>query len=67
MRCVIATKNDRIDSIVYAYYGSLNPLNEVMMANAHLMSKPLLDDGDKVFLPTYEAETSSESDGVSLW
>lgn len=67
MKHVIATQNDRIDTIVYAVYGTLEPLNEVMMANAHLMSKPVLDAGDKVYLPEYTATDISESDGVSLW
>lgn len=67
MKHVIATQNDRLDTIVYTYYGTLDPLNEVMLANAHLMSKALLDAGDKVYLPEYTATVASESDGVSLW
>lgn len=67
MKYVIATQNDRLDTIVYTYYGTLAPLNMVMLANAHLMSKVLLDDGDKVYLPQYMATDASESNGVSLW
>ena len=67
MKHVVATQNDRLDAIVYIYYGTLEPLNVVMLANAHLMSKALLDDGDKVYLPEYKATNASESDGVSLW
>ncbi len=67
MKHFVATQNDRLDTIVYAYYGTLEPLNMVMLSNAHLMSKALLDDGDKVYLPPYIATKESESDGVSLW
>lgn len=67
MKHVVASQNDRLDTIVYTYYGTLEPLNMVMLANAHLMSKTLLDAGDKVYLPTYTATKESESDGVSLW
>lgn len=67
MKYVGAMQNDRLDTIVYTYYGTLEPLNMVMLSNAHLMSKVLLDDGDKVYLPEYTTTDASESDGVSLW
>lgn len=67
MKHVIATQNDRLDTIVYTYYGTLEPLNDVMLANAHLMSKALLDAGDKINLPDYVAPATNESDGVNLW
>lgn len=62
----IATQGDRLDRIIYAYYGTLDVMNEVMMANAHLMKKTILDDGDKVYLPEIET-TRPEEQGVGLW
>lgn len=67
MKHVVASQNDRLDTIVYTYYGTLEPLGMVMLANAHLMSKTLLSVGDKIYLPDYTPTKESESDGVSLW
>lgn len=66
MKHTIATQNDRLDQIIYAYYGTLDVMNEVMMSNAHLMGKAILDNGDKVYLPDIIIPDQSET-GVSLW
>lgn len=66
MKHTVATHGDRLDRIIYAYYGTLDAMNEVMMANVHLMKKTILDDGDKVYLPDIETATPEEK-GVSLW
>jgi phage tail protein X len=66
MKHTIATQNDRLDQIIYAHYGTLDVMNEVMMTNAHLMGKPILDNGDKVYLPDIKLPDQTES-GVSLW
>lgn len=66
MRHTVATQGDRLDQIIYAAYKTLDVMNEVMMANSHLMSKPILSDGDKVYLPTIVKSLEPEK-GVSLW
>lgn len=66
MRHTIATQNDRLDQIIYQYYGTLNVMNEVMMNNVHLMGKAILDNGDKVYLPDVIIPAPTET-GVSLW
>jgi phage tail protein X len=66
MRHTIATQGDRLDQIIMAFYKTLTVMNEVMMSNSHLMNKPILDDGDKVYLPDIVAPTPTET-GVSLW
>lgn len=66
MKHTIATQNDRLDQIIYAHYGTLDVMNEVMMANANLMGKAILDNGDKVYLPDIKLPDQTES-GVSLW
>lgn len=67
MKHVLAQKGDRLDQIVYNYYGTLEPLNSVMLANAELMKKSVLEDKDVVYLPDYTASEASEDDGVNLW
>lgn len=66
MRYTIATKYDRLDQIVFTFYKNLDVLNEVMMANVHLLNKSILDDGDIVYLPDIALPPVQEV-GVSLW
>lgn len=66
MRYTVATKGDRLDVIIYQHYGTLDVMNEVMMNNPHLMSRPILESGDKVYLPDIAEPEQSET-GVSLW
>lgn len=67
MKHTIATQGDRLDQIIYQHYGTLDVMNEVMMQNTHLMSKPILQSGDKVYLPDIDVAAQSETVGVSLW
>lgn len=66
MKHTVATQGDRLDQIIYAHYGTLDVMNEVMMSNAHLMSKAILDNGDKVYLPDIKIPDKLET-GISLW
>lgn len=66
MKHTVATQGDRLDQIIYTVYKTLDVMNEVMMANPHLMSKPILDDGDIVYLPTIVAVIQPKT-GISLW
>lgn len=66
MKYAIATQGDRLDQIIFAHYGTLDVMNEAMMANPHLLAKPILDEGDRVALPDIAIEAQSET-GVSLW
>jgi len=67
MKHVLAQEGDRLDQIVYKYYGTLDHLNSVMLANAELMKKSVLEDKDIVYLPDYTVSKASEDDGVNLW
>lgn len=66
MKHTIATTGDRLDQIIFIHYGTLDVMNEVMMSNVHLMSKTILADGDKVYLPDI-VKTDQLETGVSLW
>lgn len=66
MKYTVATKGDRLDQIIYQYYGSLDVMNEVMINNPHLMSRPILESDDKVYLPDITKPEQSVT-GVSLW
>lgn len=66
MRHTVATQGDRLDQIIYAAYKTLDVMNEVMMANSHLMSNPILGDGDIVYLPKITVVAPIQN-GVSLW
>lgn len=66
MKHTIATTGDRLDQIIYEYYGTLDVMNEVMMSNVHLLGKVILDNGDKVYLPDI-VKTNQLETGVSLW
>lgn len=66
MKHTVATTGDRLDQIIYQYYGTLNVMTEVMMSNVHLLSKTILDAGDKVYLPDITIPSQPES-GVNIW
>ncbi len=66
MRHTVATQGDRLDQIIYTVYKTLSVMNEVMINNSHLMNKPILDDGDIVYLPDI-AISLQPVQGVSLW
>ncbi len=67
MNHTLATQGDRLDQIIYAHYGTLDVMNEVMMANVHLLHKAILDNGDKVYLPDIDVTPQSKTAGVNLW
>lgn len=46
-----AKDGERLDSIVYSHYGTLGVFGEVLSANPKLTNKPILEAGDKVYLP----------------
>ncbi|MDR2100090.1 MAG: tail protein X [Campylobacteraceae bacterium] len=59
----IAHTGERLDTIVYKYYGTLEQFEQILMLNARL--KPLLEDEDIVYLPdTPKNETKKEA---PLW
>jgi len=66
MKRTVATTGDRLDQIIYQYYGTLDVMNEVMMSNVHLLSKTILDAGDIVNLPDISSPEQPET-GVNLW
>lgn len=66
MKRAIAKYGDRLDQIIFAHYGTLDVMNEVMMHNPHLLKKAVLDAGDEVYLPEVETKAQSEM-GVALW
>lgn len=66
MKHAVATDGDRLDQIIFAHYGTLSVMNEVMMSNAHLLKKVILESGDKVYLPEIDTSTPDKM-GVSLW
>lgn len=47
----LAKDNERLDSIVYSHYGTLEIFKEVLGCNPKLTNKPILEAGDKVYLP----------------
>jgi len=70
MREYIAKRGERLDSIVFREYGTVEKsvLNRVLEANAPLLHKTELDAFDKVYLPEVVAEqTEAESKGKALW
>ncbi|MDR2342793.1 MAG: tail protein X [Campylobacteraceae bacterium] len=54
----IASKGERLDTIVYKHYGTLEVFAQVLKLNARL--KPILDDKDIVYLPDIKIELSKE-------
>ncbi|WP_289181708.1 MULTISPECIES: tail protein X [Helicobacter] len=47
----IAKDGERLDTIVYQYYGTLALFSKVLSANPNLTQKPILNAGDRVILP----------------
>ncbi|RXJ80820.1 phage tail protein [Aliarcobacter skirrowii] len=59
----IAKDNERLDSIVYKHYKTLEVFETVLSFNTHL--NPILKAGDKVFLPDIKVEKNPKEQ--SLW
>lgn len=65
MNKYIANDGDRIDTIVYKTYGTLEPLWMVFEANRELLNCETLKSGDVVILPPYEPKPKEET--KALW
>ncbi|WP_324171973.1 tail protein X [Sulfurimonas sp.] len=61
----IVTEPQRLDTIVYEHYKTLDVYETVLEINAHLLNKYILELGDKVMLPTIQI-TKKVEDGA-LW
>jgi len=61
----IAKEGERLDVIIYAYYGSLTAFEEVLGKNIHLANKVELNLGDIVYLPNIKQ--TPINNGISLW
>jgi len=66
MQYQLAQDGDRLDTIVYAYYGTLSALGKVLTVNQHIALKIILEDRDIVYLPVIDTAQTSSS-GVNLW
>ena len=67
MKKYIAKKEERLDSIVFKEYKTVDKevFNAVLSANKHLLKKQKLDAFDEVFLPTIEIKTKKSD--KTLW
>ena len=63
---VEVTQAQRLDEIVFAHYKSLDYLDEVIQANPDLLSKLIIEVGDKVELPVFKS-VSKINKTKSLW
>lgn len=60
----IAKDDERLDSIVYSHYGTLNVFQSVLEVNSHLLNKKILNAGDIVLLPKINTSIKTLDD---LW
>jgi len=66
MQTHVAAEGERLDQIHYAYYQTLEGFDQLLAANRHLLRKPVLENGDLVYLPILRLpDEVSESKG--LW
>lgn len=61
----VANDGDRIDSVVYRTYGTLEPLWMVLESNRELLGREVLQSGDVVVLPLYKTKPKEET--KALW
>jgi phage tail protein X len=68
MNRYIAADGERLDSIVFKAYGSVDPyvMEAVMEENEHLLASTVLNAGDPVYLPDVEIK-QEESTTKALW
>lgn len=59
----IANDGERLDTIVYKHYGTLENFAEILAFNSHLNA--VLKVGDKVFLPEIKTKTAKKEN--TLW
>jgi len=65
-----AKDGERIDQIVYDFYGSTIAVKQVLEDNPHLLGKVTLNAGDKVLLNEFKVnpiEDLPTGKGVALW
>lgn len=68
----IAKQGDRLDSIYYRFYGDItlhsyeSGYNAFVLANIHLISSPVLQGGERVYLPNFESASSTD-EVLGLW
>ena len=68
MEEITISSPDLLDNIVFKYYGSIDPLVDVLQFNRGLAKLgPLLPAGTVIKLPTFESISTQESKEVSLW
>jgi phage tail protein X len=65
MSFYIAKEGDRLDTVAYKYYGTLDCWFIVLAANKHLLHKEKLDADDKVNLPEWSPPATAET--RALW
>ena len=63
---ILAKQGQRLDQIAYGHYGTLQSFAQVLKANRPLLSKPILDAGDRVYLPPLPKEQPTPSKRA-LW
>ena len=66
MTATVTQENQTLDKIVYEHYGNLDHFDDVVESNPQLMSKMILDLGDKIILNEYE-DKSITSNAQALW
>lgn len=62
----ISVDGDRLDTIVYAEYGTLEPIMIVIEANSHILRSCTLSAGVTVKLPEWSAPIKKE-EARTLW
>ena len=67
-----AKLGDRLDSIYFRFYGDItlhsyeSGYNAFVLANIHLAHSPVLQGGEIVYLPSFEA-TNSTDEVLGIW
>lgn len=62
----VTQANQTLDKVVYEHYKNLDHLDDVVEENQHLISKMILDLGDKIILNEYEDKSISKN-VQALW
>ncbi|CUV65238.1 Putative Phage Tail Protein X [Sulfurovum sp. enrichment culture clone C5] len=62
----ISVDGDRLDTIVYAKYGTLEPIMIVIEANSHILDRSTLSAGVIIKLPEWSAPIKKE-EAKTLW
>ena len=62
----IALGGERLDQVHYAYYQTLEGFDQLLIVNRHLLRKPILENGDIVYLPVLVLEETTAT-GNEPW